>query len=347
MEKMMNAIVKVRPGAGVELRRVEIPKCKKNEVLLKVEATAICGTDLHIYDWNSWAAGAGIKLPYVMGHECCGEIVEIGSDVKKLKIGDYVAVETHIPCEECYQCKNGEQHICQNLKLFGVHTNGCFAEYAAVPSQVAIKISRDIKPGIGAMLEPLGVGFRAGLEMGVSSKRVAVIGCGPIGLLAIASIKAMGAAEIYAIDVIEERLQLSKAVGATHSFNSKEIDVVKEIMDITEGVGVDVFIDASGNTYAINQGFKFLRKGGQVGLVGLPSKPIELDLGSDVVFKEATIRGFHGRMMFDTWTKMDNMLSNNLLNVEPVITHTMPLEKFQEAFDLLKQGKGSKIILRP
>jgi len=197
------------------------------------------------------------------------------------------------------------------------------------------------------MLEPLGVGFRAGLEMQVASKKVAVIGCGPIGLLAIASMKALGAAEIYAIDVIDERLELSEDVGATHNFNSKEVDVVEEIMKITKGVGVDVFIDASGNVHAINQGFKFLRKGGQVGLVGLPSKPISLDLGSDVVFKEAKITGFHGRKMFDTWTKMENMLSNNLLYVDPVVTHVMPLEKYHEAVELLKQGKGSKIILVP
>ena len=347
MKKTMMAIVKTSPEAGAVYKKVDMPKHKSDEILLKVKAAAICGTDLHVYDWNSWAAGAGIELPVVMGHECAGEIVALGESVKNLEVGDYVAVETHIPCGECYQCQNGEQHICRNLKLFGIHTNGCFAEYAAVPSVVVRKISKDIKPEIGAMLEPLGVGFRAGLEMGISSKKVAVIGCGPIGLLAIASIKAMGAAEIYAIDVIDERLELSKAVGSTHHFNSKEVDVVCEIMKITGGVGADAFIDASGNVHAINQGFKFLRKGGQVGLIGLPSKPISLDLGPDVVFKEATIRGFHGRKMFDTWTKMDNMLSNKLLNVDPVVTHVMPLEKFQEAVDLLKQGKGSKIILKP
>ncbi|PLX32124.1 MAG: L-threonine 3-dehydrogenase, partial [Clostridiales bacterium] len=311
------------------------------------KGAAVCGTDLHIHDWNSWAEGVGMNLPSVMGHECSGEIVAVGEDVKNLSVGDYVAVETHIPCGECYQCENGEQHICQNLKMFGIHTNGCFAEYAAVPAIVVRKISKNIQPEVGAMLEPLGVGFRAGMDMQVSGKRVAMIGCGPIGLLAIASIKALGAADIYAVDIIDERLELAKELGASQCFNSKEIDVVDEIMKITDGVGVDAFIDASGNVHAINQGFKFLRKGGQVGLVGLPSKPISLDLGSDVVFKEAKITGYHGRKMFETWTKMLNMLSNKSLYVDPVVTHVMPLEKYHEAVELLKQGKGSKIILIP
>ncbi len=347
MSEMMKAIVKTGSGSGAEFKRVKKPECKADEVLIKVKAAAVCGTDLHVYDWNSWAAGAGIELPVVMGHECSGEIAAVGKNVNGFEIGDYVAVETHIPCGECYQCQNGEQHICQNLKLFGIHTNGCFAEYAALPSKVVRKLSRDIPPEIGAMLEPLGVGFRAGLEMRVSSRKVAVIGCGPIGLLTIASVKALGAAEIYAIDIIDDRLALAKDVGATRCLNSKEVDTAKEIIEITGGVGADAFIDASGNVNAINQGFKFLRKGGEVGLVGLPSKPISLDLGPDVVFKEAKIYGFHGRKMFDTWTKMDNMLSNKLLNVKPVVTHVMPLEKFQDAVDLLKQGKGSKIILIP
>lgn len=345
--QMMNAIVKTKKGPGAEFMQVQIPKENADEVLIKVKAAAICGTDLHVYDWNSWAEGAGVNLPVVMGHECSGEVAAVGKNVKNLQVGDYVAVETHIPCGECYQCQNGEQHICQNLKLFSIQTNGCFAEYAAVPAIVVRKISREIRPEIGAMLEPLGVGFRAGLELQVSSKKVAVIGCGPIGLLAIASVKAMGASEIYAVDVIEERLELSKDLGSTHCFNSNEIDVVDELLRITKGVGVDVFIDASGNVNAINQGFKFLRKGGSVGLLGLPSKPISLDLGSDVVFKEAKIYGFHGRKMFDTWTKMENMLSNDLLYIDPVVTHVMPLEEFHEAVKLLKQGKGSKIILKP
>jgi threonine 3-dehydrogenase len=343
----MRAIVKNEAKRGAKLIEIEKPIPKSNEVLIKVKATAICGTDMHIYDWNSWAQGAGIEVPVVMGHECSGEVVAVGEDVKDLAVGDYIAVETHIPCGICYQCLNGEQHICQNLVIFGVHTNGCFAEYTVVPEIVARKISQKIRPEIGAILEPLGVGFRAGIELQVSGKKVAVIGCGPIGLLAIASYKAMGAVEIIAIDVIAGRLDLSEDVGSTKRLNSKNVDVVKEILELTDGIGVDVVIDASGNVGAINQGFKFLRKGGQVGLLGLPSQPISLDLGSDVVFKEATIHGFHGRKMFETWSKMENMLENELLYIDPVVTHILPLEKFDEAFDELGKGKGSKIILIP
>ena len=346
MGKML-AVVKKEIGIGAQLEEIEVPGIGPKDVLIKVNAAAICGTDLHIYDWNPWAQNAGINLPVIMGHEFCGEIVQVGDDVTDLKPGDYIAGETHIPCGKCYQCNNGQQHICGNLQIFGVHTNGCFAEYTKIPAACARKIPSAIKPEIGAVLEPLGTALRAGLEIQVSGKVIAVIGCGPIGLFAIASAKAMGASYIIAIDVLDERLKLSETVGANIALNPMGTDVVAEIKKMTKGVGVDGFIDASGSVQAINDGFKYLRKGGEVALIGLPSKPISIDLGSDVVFKEAKIIGIHGREMYKTWIKMENMLSQGLLNLDPVITHTMPLEKFQDAVELLQAGHGSKIVLIP
>lgn len=345
----MKAIIKKKAGYGAEFEKnIPIPEPGPKEVLVKIKATAICGTDIHVYDWSEWAQGAGIKFPLIMGHECSGEVIEIGNQVEESEIGDYIACETHISCGKCFQCKNGSPHICKNLKAFGAHIDGCFAEYATIPEKCARKIPSTISPEIGALLEPLGPALRACIELQLTGDIVAIIGCGPIGLLALASAKAIGASKIIALDVIEERLKLAEKMGANFIVNPKKIaDVFGEVMKITDGIGVDAFIEASGSVEAINLGFKYLRKGGKAAFVGLPSKKLEIDVVSDIVLKEAKIIGIHGRELFKTWTKMENMIKNGVLNIAPVITHTMPLEKYKEAFELLKEGRGSKIILIP
>lgn len=343
----MKAVVKDTGGKGAKLVDIPKPSIESHEVLIKVKAASICGTDVHIYEWNTWAQNAGINLPTVLGHECSGEVVEVGTAVTTLKVGDYVACETHIPCGICYQCKNGQQHICANLKIFGVHTDGCFAEYTKIPAICAVKIPESIPPEVAAIFEPLGTSVRSCEEVQVTGKNLLVVGCGPIGLMAINSAKAFGAAKIIATDVIDYRLNLAKEVGATVTINSKEENQIEKIMALTDGVGVDAFIDASGNTYAINDAFRSLRKGGMAALIGLPSKPIELDLVPQIVFKEATVIGIHGRKMFETWTIMSNLLDSKLLNVDPIITHTMKLEEFAEGFEILEKGLGGKIILLP
>jgi threonine 3-dehydrogenase len=343
----MIAVVKQKKEAGAKLEEVKIPTLGPEDVLVKVKATALCGTDLHIYEWSTWAQNSGIEPPRIMGHEFSGEIVEVGSAVVDLNPGDYVAGETHIPCGKCYQCKNGQQHICGDLKLFSIHTDGCFGEYTKIPAICARKIPTSISPEIGAVLEPLGTALRSCLEVKVTGRNIAVIGCGPIGLFAVASSRAMGAATIIATDTVNERLQLSKEVGADLSLNPTKKDMADEILKMTEGVGVDAFIDASGSVEAIKQGFKSLRKGGEVALIGLPSEPISLNLGPDIIFKEAKVIGIHGRKMFKTWTKMENMLDKGLLNIDPIISHTKPLYEFEEAFELIKTGKGCKVILDP
>ncbi len=343
----MRAVVKEDANIGAVLKNIEIPKPKEDEVLIKVKAAAICGTDIHVYNWNNWAQNNNINLPLTLGHECSAEVVEVGSGVKTLKIGDYVACETHIPCGTCYQCRNGEQHICGNLKMFSIHTNGCFAEYATIPAICAVKIPETIHPYVGAVLEPLGTSIRANVEIQSSGKNIAVIGCGPIGLMAVNAAKAFGAANIYAADINDSRLEIAQELGATATINSSKDYLADKLKELTQGVGVDAFIDASGNTDAILEGFKGLRKGGKVALIGLPSKPLEIDLGSQVVFKEATIIGIHGRRMFETWTLMSNLLDKGLLNIEPVISHVLPLEEFEKGFDLSVKGIGGKVILVP
>ncbi len=210
----MRAVVKVEASPGFRLDRIPIPKPAAGEVLVRVKATAICGTDLHIADWSGWAQQAGIRLPLIMGHEFAGEVVEAAPGVREVRAGDYVAGETHVPCGECYQCRNGLQHICGRLTLFGIHRDGSFAEYAVLPAICARKIPTAIPPRIGAILEPLGTALRAVMEVDIPGETVAVVGCGPIGLFAVAAARALGAGRIVALDVVPGRLALARRLGA-------------------------------------------------------------------------------------------------------------------------------------
>jgi threonine 3-dehydrogenase len=343
----MRALVKETETSAMRLAKIPRPDAKPGEVLVKIRAAAVCGTDLHIAQWTAWAQRAGIRLPLVMGHEFSGEVVALGPDVTGVQPGDYVAGETHVPCGQCFQCRNGLQHICGNLKLFGIHRDGCFAEYATIPAICAHRIPTTIPPNVAAMLEPLGTSVRAVLEVQPAGETVTVLGCGPIGLFAIAAAKAAGAARVIATDVREERLTLARGVGADLVLDARQVNVADVVLQQTSGVGVDAIIEASGSVPAIEGAWKYLRKGGKVALIGLPSDPVRVNLGPDVIFKEARIIGIHGREMFATWTKMEQMLERGLLRVDPVITHEMPLERWAEAFELLEAGQGGKVILTP
>lgn len=343
----MRALVKETETSAMRLAEIPRPDAKPGEVLVKIRAAAVCGTDLHIAQWTAWAQRAGIRLPLVMGHEFSGEVVALGPDVTGVQPGDYVAGETHVPCGQCFQCRNGLQHICGNLRLFGIHRDGCFAEYATIPAICAHRIPTTIPPSVAAMLEPLGTSVRAVLEVHPAGETVAVLGCGPIGLFAIAAAKAAGAARVIATDVRGERLALARAVGADLVLDARQVNVADVVLQQTSGVGVDAIVEASGSVPAIEGAWKYLRKGGKVALIGLPSDPVRVNLGPDVIFKEARIIGIHGREMFATWTKMEQMLERGLLRVDPVITHEMPLERWAEAFQLLEDGQGGKVILNP
>jgi len=343
----MHAIVKVAPEPGVVWKEVPVPKPKPNEVLVKIKATAICGTDLHIAAWNAWAQHAGMRLPSIMGHEFCGKVVEVGVQVRGLEPGDFVSGETHIPCGECYQCRNGLQHICARMVLYGVNCDGCFAEYTTIPAVCAYPVPPVIPPRIAAMLEPLGTALRAIMEVDVAGSSVVVIGCGPIGLYAIAAAKALGASLVIGLDVVEARTTLAKQVGCDISLDPRASDARAQILDLTHGVGADAIIEASGNAAAASSAFGFLRKGGRCALIGLPSTPVQFNLGPDIVFKEAKVIGIHGRLMFATWTRMLALLSSGLLNVDPIVTHEMPLAQYGDALALLAEGRGAKVILTP
>jgi len=343
----MQAVLKRDEHAAISLERIQVPQPGPDDVLVRVKATAICGTDLHIAHWSGMAQSMGVRLPLVLGHEFSGEIVETGQNVRDLARGDYIAGETHIPCGQCYQCLNGLQHICGRLKMFGIHRDGSFAEYTTIPALCARKIPASIPPKIGAILEPLGTSLRAALDLGIAGEVVAVTGCGPIGLLAVAAAKAMGAFQVVATDIRADRLALARRLGADAAFDPTKTDVVAEVLALTHGVGADAFIDASGSEKAIQSGFKCLRKGGKVALIGLPSTPVSLNVGVDIVFKEAKIVGIHGRMLYATWTHMENMLTSGKLAVDCVITHEMPLANCATGMALLEEGMGGKVVLVP
>lgn len=342
----MKALVKVSPEHA-EIKQIPIPSCGPGEVLIRVKSAALCGTDLHILEWNRWAQNAGIKLPFVVGHECCGDIVALGEGVRGLAAGDKIAVETHVPCGTCHQCLIGEQHICNNLALFGVHMNGCFAEYAVVPAVCARKIPLAIDYDLGSMMEPIGTAFRSVMETGVGGASVLVTGCGPIGLFAVAAADILGASLIVASDISQSRLEIARRLGANQMINPQQGDMVERVRALTNGYGVDVIIEASGNAKALADSFKLLRKGGKVALVGLPGQPVELEIGRDIVFKEAKVIGIHGRKMFSTWSQIERLMTSGKLDIGAVMTHSFPLAEWQEGVRLAKSGEACKVILHP
>ena len=345
---MMNAFIKKERKYGASYEKIPIPKPSDGEVLIKIESTAICGTDIHIYGWNSWAQANVKGVPVTMGHEFVGVVVEAGSNCRLLKADDVVSGETHIPCGQCYQCRNGMQHICFNLKLPGLHRDGSFAEYMTYPEACLVKLPPSIPVEFGALMEPLGVGVSAVENAQVAGGNVVVIGSGPIGLGIVSAAQAMGAGTITALDISEYRLTLAAKCGACYTINPSKTDPGAFIGEKTRGVGADVIFDASGNPAAIASAFKYLRKGGSVHLLGLPSTPTAIDLAPDVIFKEATIHGYHGRKMFQTWTRMIGLLESKKIDLDPMISHRMPLSEAEKAFEMLEKGEdASKILLVP
>lgn len=349
MIEKMKAIIKRESKPGAELEVVDIPKISPNEVLVNVKVASICGTDVHIYKWNEWAQNR-IKPPLIIGHEFAGEVVEVGTDVKSLKVGDFVSAETHIPCNQCFQCKTGKQHICKNVLILGVDINGVFADYVALPEVCAWKNSEKIPFEFASVQEPLGNSVYTTIEGGgVTGKKVAIFGCGPTGLFAVGVARVSGASEIISIGKHEFRMEIAKKMGADHILKYPDDDIVKLITKITGGEGVDVVLEMSGSQDAINQGLTVLKKGGRFTAFGIPSGKVEIDLANDIIFKGANIVGISGRKMFDTWYRVAGLLESKRIDISPVITHKFPLEEFKKGFELMmsEERKAAKILLFP
>ncbi|WP_174234298.1 L-threonine 3-dehydrogenase [Bacillus sp. V59.32b] len=346
MNGKMKALLKHHRGYGAELQMVDIPKISDEEVLIKVKATSICGTDVHIYTWDEWSQSR-VKPPYVFGHEFSGEVMEVGSKVSSVTVGDFVSAETHLVCGTCPQCLTGQYHICKHTQIIGVDTQGCFAEYVAVPAGNLWKNPKEMPYDVASIQEPMGNAVHTVLSGEVVGKAIAIIGCGPIGIMAVGVAKAAGAAQVIAFDVNDYRLDLAKQMGATTIVNSKKDDPLKTVENLTDGNGVDVVCEMSGHPQAINQGFKMVTNGGRVSILSLPVRPVEINITEDIVFKGINVHGITGRQMFKTWQQVSSLLALGQVDVKPMITHHFPLEDFEKGFELMIKGECGKVVLQP
>ncbi|TCK70766.1 L-threonine 3-dehydrogenase [Acidipila rosea] len=346
MAEMMQAVVKAEARAGVEIREVPIPAFGPRDVLVKVESASVCGTDLHIYNWDQWAQGR-IKPPLVPGHEFCGVVTAVGNEVTAVREGDFVSAEMHVACGKCLQCRTGQAHICQFVKIIGVDSDGAFAEYVTIPETNIWKLDPALPREYASILDPLGNAVHTVLAGDIAAKTVAVTGCGPIGLFSIAVARACGAAAVYAIEVNEHRRELARKMSADAVLNPAGDDVVGFIHERTAGLGVDVVLEMSGHAEGMRLGFEILRSGGRVSLLGIPSQPVEIDFARDIIFKGAVVQGINGRKMYETWYQMEALLKAGKLDLSPVITHRLPMHEFARGMELLRAGEASKILLTP
>ncbi len=339
----MKALIKDKPTRGATFTELPLPQIGENDLLVRVKAAAICGTDIHIYEWNEYAASR-IKLPLLFGHEYSGEVVEVGRNIKNFSPGDRVAAETHVPCGHCFQCTTGLQHICKDMKILGVHMDGAFSEYAILPAICAWKLDPTISFEIGATMEPFGIGVHAMSKTKPAGKKVIVFGSGPIGIYTQMVAKLSGAEYVIGVDISKERLDLAKRMGTDIVLNAKEVNVVEEVEKITKGFGMDIVIELTGSKGVLNDATKTLRRGGEIILVGLFPGPVEWDVVNNVIYKEATVYGVTGRIMWDTWWSAQSLILSGKMDLSGVITHRFPLEEYEKAFELAESASSGKIV---
>jgi threonine 3-dehydrogenase len=337
----VKALVKPSAGPGFVLKDVPEPRIRDDEVLIKVRRTGVCGTDVHIYDWDPWAQGR-VKPPIVVGHEFAGEVVQVGKLVIDVHEGDRVTAEGHIVDGRCLLCRTGNSHVCPFTKIIGVDRDGCFAEYIAMPATNVWHLDDDVSFDIGGIHDPMGNAFHTTLTAEIPGATVLVTGCGPIGIFAVGICKAAGASRIIATDVNDKRLGLATKMGAHDAVHPDQAEAV--VRKHTDGLGVDVVLEMSGVPSAIHQAFALARVGGRIQMLGIPAKPMEVNLATEIIFKGLTVYGVIGRRMYDTWHQMTRFLRSGQFDPTPVITHRFPLEGFDEAMRVIKSGEAGKVI---
>jgi threonine 3-dehydrogenase len=338
----MHALVKAKPEEGLWAEDVPRPKLGHNDVLIRIKKTAICGTDIHIYEWNEWAQKT-IPVPMAVGHEFVGEIVELGSEVKGLEIGQRVSGEGHVTCGHCRNCRAGRRHLCPNTQGIGVNRPGAFAEYLALPAVNVYPLPASIPNEIAAFLDPLGNATHTALSFDLVGEDVLITGAGPIGCMAAAIARHVGARRIVVTDINDYRLELAAKMGADRSVNVKaqSLEEVMRELGLTEGF--DIGLEMSGNPRALAQMVSAMVNGGKLALLGLPAGDITLDL-NQIIFKGLVLKGVYGREMFETWYKMIAMLASGL-DISPVLTHEFPVADFQKGFDVMLSGQSGKVVL--
>lgn len=341
----MSALVKAQPGPGATLVRLPVPSIGDHEVLVRVEAASICGTDLHIYAWDDWAASR-MKTPIVFGHEFCGTVVRAGAAVSRCAVGDFIAAESHVTCGHCEECKAGQLHACRNVQIIGVDRPGAFAQYVSIPEENAWRAPRSLPPEIATIEEPLGNAVHTVFATPIVGATVAIFGLGPLGLFAIRIAKVYGAARVLGVEISPFRSELGLRMGAERVLNPTKDDVPGILMAETRGEGVDVVLEMSGNQVALNQSLKALRHGGTIALLGLPAHRLEVDVADGLIFKGATLKGIVGRQIPETWHQTRGLLEAGV-DMSPIVTDRMPLSDFEQAFALLSSGRTGKIVLYP
>ncbi|MFD0693096.1 L-threonine 3-dehydrogenase [Paenibacillus sp. GCM10027628] len=343
MSATMVGLVKAHRGPGAVLKKVPVPTCGPDEVLVQIKATSICGTDVHIYKWDAWADKT-VVTPNVFGHEFAGIVVEIGERVTGVKIGDHVSAEGHMVCGTCKACRTGNAHVCPNTKSFGITAPGCFAEYAVVKASNIIHNDEKLPFEIACLQDPLGNAVQTVLSGDIVGKSVAIIGVGPIGLLAIKVAKACGAGTIFAVDINPSRLEMAVQMGADVTINAMETRTSEALRTLTDGEGVEVVLEMSGNPQAIADGFEAAANAGRVSLLGIPTREVSLDVTNHIIFKGLRVEGITGRKMYQTWYQMKGLLNQRRIDLSSVITHRFTLDQYEEAFDLMDRGQCGKIV---
>jgi threonine 3-dehydrogenase len=341
-EPTMHAIAKLTPETGVQLTDVPVPKPDINDVLIKVKQTSICGTDVHIYNWDNWAQET-IETPMVIGHEFVGTIEDVGTNVQGFMKGDLVDGEGHIVCGECRNCLAGRRHLCRNTKGVGVNRDGAFAEYLCIPASNAVHVDPAIPLDVLSCFDPLGNATHTALQYDLVGEDVLITGAGPIGCMAVAIAKHCGARKIVVTDVNADRLALATRMGATRSVNVSEEKLVEVQKEIGMREGFDIGLEMSGNPQALNDMINNMAHGGRIAMLGIMPSAAAVNWNK-VVFNMLTIKGIYGREMYETWYKMTSMIQSGL-DITPVITHHFHYTDFQAAFDLMRSGKCGKIVL--
>ncbi|MDJ0609761.1 MAG: L-threonine 3-dehydrogenase [Kiloniellales bacterium] len=338
----MKALVKSRPEEGLWLEEVERPRVGHNDLLVRVRKTAICGTDVHIYNWDEWSRET-IPVPMTVGHEFCGVVEQVGSEVAGFKPGDRVSGEGHITCGQCRNCRAGRRHLCAHTQGVGVNRPGAFAEYLVIPAMNAYHLPDSISDEVAAILDPLGNATHTALSFDLVGEDVLVTGAGPIGIMAVAIARHVGARHVVVTDVNDYRLGLASRMGATRALNVTRETVKDAMEDLGMLEGFDVGLEMSGNPTAFRDMLDVMIHGGHVAMLGIPPGDSTIDW-HQVIFKSLTLKGIYGREIFETWYKMTSMLQSGL-DVQPLLTHAFPFEEFQEGFDVMRSGQSGKVVL--
>lgn len=342
----MRALVKESAGPGMVVKEVPVPGVGPADVLIKVHHAGVCGTDLHIWEWDAWAS-ARLRPPVVIGHEFAGEVVELGAEARAgglLQVGDLVTAEGHVVCGHCRPCRHNQFHVCERTRIIGVDRDGAFAEYIVMPASNVMKLD-GIPTEIGAIMDPIGNAVHTALEGMAAGNTVLVVGCGPIGCFAVGVARAAGASVVIASDLNPVRRDLASAMGADLVLDPVADDVTARVKSLTGGSGVDLVCEMSGHPKGHQQAFAAARPGGRINFLGTPSQTTDVNFARDIIFKGLTLYGVTGRRMYETWQQMGHLLRSGRFDPRPVITHRFPMERIGDAIALIKDGRAGKVIL--